>query len=153
MPSTYAAASPRPRQREGRAAPPSTRADTMGIMGNTQGVNDSSRPSSRNTPAVLSQPRPPRACARPVSPACNNAPRAGARADAAADAEDGSLEAPDAMDGAACGVSMPSPRAMGADRPRLPALLAGGMDTPPALAGGDDASASPARGRSTPATA
>ncbi len=88
MPSTYVAASARPRLRLGRwcCAPPSTIDDRMGIMGSTHGVKASSRPSTKKTPAVLIQPRPPKASARPVSPAFTNAdnpPEVAGAADAA----------------------------------------------------------------------
>ena len=58
--------------------------DRIGIIGSTQGVKASSRPSTRNTPAVLAQPSPPSASASPVSPALSRPPRP--PADAPADA-------------------------------------------------------------------
>ncbi|CFL95525.1 Uncharacterised protein [Bordetella pertussis] len=43
--------------------------ERIGTIGNTQGVNASSMPSSRNTPAVFSHPPPPMKSASRVSPA------------------------------------------------------------------------------------
>src|SRR5437868_3319428 len=55
MPSEYASASPKPRARDTAPLLPTMIDDRIGTIGSTQGVNDSSRPATRNTPATVNR--------------------------------------------------------------------------------------------------
>src|SRR5919205_896500 len=55
MPREYASARPKPRARDTGPLAPTMIDDRIGTIGSTQGVNESSRPATRKTPATVSR--------------------------------------------------------------------------------------------------